>query len=625
MEHRPTLTLPDVALLARVSRPVVSMWRARPRVRGQWLPFPKAVATTGGVERFDRDEIVAWLEKTARGNNLEARQDAPALSIPEAVDGEAAVTLLCLHTMTGAELGELDTAGLHALAELADPMDRILLREVRALVADAGLLKYVDDLVEASYGASDALTRFESGRIQREAGDRGLSEEVIGLLRALCATARGYLGDDSIALVPPSDHRLASQLATGFAGFCVDSSDGSIRELRRRSVIWGFDLLNDARSTVRVVSVVGEPEAVALESLDELVVSLGPTDIGVVLGSAAVLCDQLIGDAEQRRSQTLRSGSLAMAIRLPRGLWKAAHRQSLGIWIVQGGRTDQSLRMADLTSETIDSADLASDVSAALALTDSRAYRYARRGDLAPVLAGGPVVPRGVRAIRLGSTGAMSHLDQIHTATLTTNESIPGYDVIAAPAPAQILLRQRSLGQLVEAGHLVMRRGSRIDVSRPDPAGTVRVLTADAAGEDLRLDPFDAVQRYPRATRTDPGDVIFVERPRPLARVDQEGGALVASPSRILRLRSGASIGPHALAAIINRMTHPGTDWETWSVPDFNATEAEALDAALAGAAEYLANLQRHIQATHDLTTSLIEGVASGAVTVDPITIKRAG
>jgi hypothetical protein len=602
------------------------MWRRRPVVRGRLLPFPEPVETIGGAERFDRDQVVAWLEQTGRGNNPEARQDAPALSIPDGIDTECVVALLCLHALTGAELAGLDSAELVGLAERVDPADRMLLRELRSVRAGDDVLEYVDDLVEASYGPSDALTRVESGRLERQAGERGLSDEVIGLLCTVGDAARAQLGGEAVALLPPSNHRLACRLAERFDGVLVDSSDDGSRGLRRRAVIGGFEIVDRADGTVRVVSVVGESEAEALESVDELVVSLGPADVGVVLGSASVLCDQLVGDAEQRRSQTLRSGNLAMAVRLPRGHWKAAHRQSLAILILQGGRSDQSLRMADLTSEkAIDLADLAADVSASLALTEGRAYRYARRGELAPVLAGGPVVPRGVRAVRLGSAGSTTDLDRIHAATLTTSEPVPGYDVTAGSAPGQIVLRQRSLAELVAAGHLAMKRGSRIDAAGHDPDGTVRVITADASAEELWLDPFDAVRLYPRATRTEPGDVVFLQQPRPIARVDLEGGALVASPSRVLRLQPGAFIGPHALAAIINLMAPPGTDWQTWSVPEFDAGEAKALDAALAGAAAHLAELQRHVQATNDLTTSLIRGVASGAVTIDPITIKRAG
>ena len=69
----PTLTLQDIADLARVRRPVVSMWRRRPMARGRFLPFPEPIGSAGGVEQFSRDDIVDWLERTGRGNNEETR------------------------------------------------------------------------------------------------------------------------------------------------------------------------------------------------------------------------------------------------------------------------------------------------------------------------------------------------------------------------------------------------------------------------------------------------------------------------------------------------------------------------------------------------------------------------
>lgn len=620
-----TLTLRDVADLARVSRPVVSMWRRRPQVRGRALPFPSPVTTAGGVLRFDRDEIVTWLEETGRGNNKEARQDAPALSVPDQVDIEDVVTLLCLHTLTGAELGDLSAAQLIELAERADPDDRSVLREVRALRGAPRLARYVDDLVEASYGVSDALLRLESSRLRRSAAERGPSTELVGLLRTVALACRAHLGDGPVALVPPADDRLGREMSDGFDGVLMQRHDGPARAQRRRAVVNGVELVDAARGAVRMLSVVGDTEADALEAADELVLSLGPTDVGMVLGAASVLCDPLVGDAEGRRSQTLRPGNLAIAVRLPRGLWKAAHRQSLALWVLDGGRSEQWLRMADLAANSIDPEDLASDVTAALQRTDGRAYRYARRGDLAPVLAGGPVVPRGVRAVRLGAADARTHLDRIHTATLTTSEPMPGYDVTVAPAPGQVILRRRSLGELVDAGQIVVKRGSRVSRTAADPRGTVRVMSGDSTMDDVRLDPLDAVSLYPRAVRTEPGDVVFAQRPRPIARVDAEGGALVASPSRLLRLRPTAALGPYALAALINQFATEGSEWQTWSVPELPPSESDALDAALSDATRHLAVLHRHVRAVQDLTTSLIEGVAAGAVTFDATITERAG
>nr|WP_318546780.1 hypothetical protein [Mycobacterium lepraemurium] len=88
-----TLTLQDVADLAKVRRPVVSMWRKRPIVRGVSIPFPEPVETVDGVARFARDEVVDWLTRTGRGNNREHSDDAPAVAVPDGVALEDVVTL----------------------------------------------------------------------------------------------------------------------------------------------------------------------------------------------------------------------------------------------------------------------------------------------------------------------------------------------------------------------------------------------------------------------------------------------------------------------------------------------------------------------------------------------------
>jgi hypothetical protein len=615
-----TLTMRDVAALAGVQRSVVSMWRRRQRVRGRHLPFPEPVGVAAGVEHFDRDDVVAWLEETGRGNNREARQDAPSLAIPDGIDLEDVVALVALHVLTGADLGALTAVELIELAEQADPDDRLLLREVRAVGAAAEpLLRYVDDLVDASYGAPDALTRVESGRLTRKAGERGLRADLCALVQAVAAAARVHLGGDGVALVPPTDHRLARHVAEGFAGILVGGDDEEARAHRRRAVIDGAEVLDASAVAVRVLSLVGRPHGEALEVLDDLAVSLGRREVGIVLGAAAVLCDPLVGDAERRRAQTLRTRMLALAVRLPRGLWKGAHRQSLALWVLDGARDAPDLDLADLDGESVDIDELASDVTAALSRSSSRAFRYARRADLAPVLAGGPVVPRGVRALRFGASDPGSHVDRIHAATLTTSEPVGGYDVAVAPSPGRIVLRRRSLAELVAAGQLVVKSGRRVRQEHGDPNGTVPVLSADGSTDGLRLDPFDARGLYPRAAWTEPGDVIVLDRPRPMARVDVHGGALVASPSRILRLLPGAPLGPHALAALVTELAAEGSEWRTWSVPELSAHQAATLDSALAAAAEHLAELRRRERATRDLVTTLIDGVAAGAVTLLPL------
>lgn len=614
MADQSLLTLQDVAALAKVSRPVVSMWRRRPRVGGRLLPFPAPVRSVGGIEQFDRREVTDWLEETGRGNNPEAALDAVALTPPDGASLDDVITLLCLYAMSGVEPGSLGHEALIDVAERVDPDDDLLLSEVKALGHRPELSRYVDELIEASYGPSDAYERVMSGRLVRSTGERGLSDQLLDLIVAVAAAANQHLGG-SASLVPPADYRLTRHLRRAFDALTLGEVD-NVREHRRRAVINGVELSTMSQATVQVVSLVGSDEDDALQSLDDLGLGLGATDVGIVLGSASLLCDRIAGPAESLRDGTLRQNNLVMALRLPRGLWKAAHRQSLGIWILQGGRDQQHFWAGDLGAESIDLEDLASDVVGALEDTGRRAYRYVRRTDLAPVLTGQAVVPRGIQPVRHAATRTSNAVDRIYAASLTTSEPVPGYDVDVAPAETTLSMPQRSLGELAATGQILVKRGSRINREHSDPTGSVRVMSADGATDDLRLDPLDAERHYPRAKRTEAGDVIILHSPRPLARVDTLGGALVAAPSKIIRLTRSLALGPHALAAVINELAPDGSEWQEWNVPVLLQQEAAALDAALASAAAHQELLRSHIEAMKDLTRNLIQGVAAGAVTI---------
>jgi hypothetical protein len=92
----------------------------------------------------------------------------------------------------------------------------------------------------------------------------------------------------------------------------------------------------------------------------------------------------------------------------------------------------------------------------------------------------------------------------------------------------------------------------------------------------------------------------------------------VASPSRILRLHPNAGLGPHTVAAIINRLPNEATEWQAWSVPVLDPAAAEHLEDALTAAANYEAAVSRRLDAVRDLIESMIDGVAAGAVTLKP-------
>jgi hypothetical protein len=620
------LTLQDIADLARVRRPVVSMWRNRPRVRGQHVPFPDPVEVSGGMERFRREDIVAWLERTGRGNNTEANLDAPALSVPDDVALDELVTWLCLAALTGEELAETTAENRIILARRVDSNDRVLLREVEASVPAVCTLRFIDDLVEASYGPREALDRLEQGRAARALGTRDLTSDAVDLLHAVVDACALHLDPEGVPLVhvgPASSVTLA--LADTFTHLVVPGDTPELRDIRRRAAIREIETVDDAAvPSVRLLSAIGRPTDEVLDLVDNLVLDLGEGELAVVIGPAGVLCDELQGEQERHRAQTLRSESLVVALRLPRGMWREAHRQALGLCVcATGGFTARPL-VADLAAFTRDElylGDLASDVTGALAAARGRAFRYLRPHDLAPILsARAVVVPRGVRAVQIATTEIERHLAGINAATLVTGDPIRPFDVLAERTPGTMLLRRRSLGELKDLGHVRMHRGSRIKPDHYSPAGSVMVLSATDPHGTGRLDPFDAARLYPRAVRTDPGDVVFAERPRPTARVDDHGGSLVASPSRILRIGSQAGIGPHAVAAIINRLPNDPTEWQTWNVPILDTSEVERLEEALLAAANHDTTLRRHLNATRDLVTAMIDGVATGAVTLTPRT-----
>jgi hypothetical protein len=606
------LTLQDVADLAKVRRPVVSMWRKRPTVRGVWMPFPEPAAVVAGVAQYSRVDVVDWLERTGRGNNVDFSDDAPALAVPDGAVLEDVVTLLCWHVLTGEELSGTTLEQRVTLAAERDPDDTFLLREVRALRPSTAVLEYVDDLVEASFGASDALSRVETGRLKRTLAARDLTPEAVELLRTVTQACVGHLDQDGAAL-RTDGMPLTLEVASGSDLYIV----GDDRSIRRRAAIRGIPVGTDARPSVSVSSVVGLDLMDALDCVDEVVVGLDMGDIAVVLGAAAALCDDLAGMLQQRRAQTLRVGNLVVAVRLPRGMWREAHRQSLAAWVCLGGAEAQRPWVADLgAADDVDPADLAADVAGALAQTDDRAFRYARRTELAGVIAAGSLVPRGVRAPTLRSADSATYLDRVHGATLTTTTPLEPLDVLVATSPGRFRMRYRSLGELREQRHVIVKRGSRIDPDDATVDGTVVVLPAEVVGA-MRLDPFDASRRYPRAARTEPGDVVFVEKPLPRAWVDVTGGALVASPAKIIRLRKTAEFGPRVLAAVINEMCSAGAEWPTWSLPVIARDEADRLEAVLVDADRYEREARRRTDAARDLKKALIEGVAAGALTLD--------
>lgn len=605
-----TLTLQDVADLANVQRPVVSMWRNRPRVRGEVVPFPQAVSRTGGTERFNPVEVVDYLRRTGRGNNDDLEYDVAAIAVPDDIELEDLVVLLAWRALTGVELAGTTATERSNLAEEFDPDDSCVQTEIKTMRPPATTLQYVDELVEASFGLPDALARIERGRIQRELARRELTSDAVRLLARVVAECAVFLGSEDVML--RADGSAVSLAVASECGMAVNTKN---RAVLRRAIIAGTATGRSRGPAIAFVSAVGLDAGEALDRADVMVLGLEPGRIGVFVGPASALTDSLAGDLQQRRADVLRVGNVVAAARLPRGLWREAHRQNLALWVCRGGADEHRPCVTDLGAVSeLNLGDLAADIAAGLAQTDARAFRYARRIDRAGVLAGGPLVPRGARAVTLSSAARGSHVERVHAITLTTTSPLQPVDVLVEPSPGRLRLRHRSLGELRQEGKLILKRGNRIDRTHATPVGTVRILPAD---DEAAMDPVDAEQFYPHATRTEPGDVIFVDKPQPRAWVDNVGGAMVATPARILRLGRTAEFGPRVLAAVINETATPGSEWPTWTVPEMSADEASRLETTLGEIDHYEFEVQRRIDAAQDLKKALIDGVAAGALTLD--------
>ncbi|QTI69618.1 hypothetical protein [Gordonia polyisoprenivorans] len=423
-----------------------------------------------------------------------------------------------------------------------------------------------------------------------------------------------HVGDD-VAIVPAGAPDLALAVADVGGRLVVDGQVGDPRSLRRRAIIAEVETDTAPRGpAVSVTSLLGAEIADVLEAVDGVLLELNDGDVGVIVASAAALTDHLAGDLQRRRSETLKISNTVAALRLPRGIWREAHRQSQAMWICKGGAGVDRLQVADLnTLDPTELGDLASDIAAALDHDVRRAFRFTRPREMLRIRTSGTVVPQGTQAQRLHPRRAASHADRVHEATLQTSEPAPTVDILISPSAGRFRTQQFSIDELIEQKLVKVMSGNRIGPEDADPEGTVAVLP----DRPFRLDPFDAAQRYRRARRTEPGDIVFVEKPTPRAVIDAAGGSLVATPAKILRINRNAPFGPHTIAAIINTRCAPGSGWRKWCVPELAADEAARLEAALAEVTGYQRAVEQKAAAATDLIGALIDGIAEGEISLD--------
>ncbi len=630
------MTMRDIAGLAQVQRPVVTMWRRRTRASSH--PFPAARQRRGDQELFLREDVVAWLEATGRGNNPDVRADAAAHGVLGGEgrrEAEALSALLVLRHLTGSSLGTMTADDLLDTADGHDPDDRCLFRELQRARDLTGLAAAADELVEAAWGEAAAHRRLVDGQLRAPGSNvalTALAEPTRRFLLGLFGPLTRELGRPSV--MDPTG--CAVDVVAEFAGelespvLLMDGdtpehrltrrqlllADRSYRVVERGSGDWS---ISGSVAHLAVLPAPADPAASAvdqLDLLDEIALQLDAQQLVLCLAPASTLVDPVDGPALTRRDQLLRGGYVRAIVRLPAGFRPAQAREHSALWLLGSPdatpTAERRTMVADLGAATMRACEgLADDLVAAWQGVDG-----ARRRSWAHLY---PVLPRDLvsasstlvppRPARAGSASRSGADWAVELRAADKAGRLAGYrlEVIQGP-PEEV-----SLAQAVERGWVRVLPGRRVDLAGL-PAGTVPVLDGTPSGALRRT-----VDRLGLATRTDgdltePGDIVFAVRPAPSASIDLNGGSLVVAPARVLRVRPGAPLVARAVAARINRASE--RNWRAWTVATIPDPDRAVLGEALTDLAEHRARLEAELAALDTLTADLTTAVESRQLSI---------
>lgn len=657
-----TLSMPDIADLARVQRSVVSMWRKRHATGA--APFPEPVNPGEKSPRFRAAEVADWIERRGQGKNPDFRADsAIAAALTDGGDPartlEVLTALLALAPYAPAPLAELEPDDVLDLADEVDPHDAFAYREVSGLGDQLpAAARHAAAVATAAYHPASAIERLLA--LRHRTGDPRLTGTV---LRApvlnLVAEIFAALVPDDEALAVTDPRPGCGDLLTAVLGRTervepvvahVPAGDGVLRLARRRLAAheWPARTVADDVDAhlVTQVPALDEPDldpAEVLRRVDHAVLGLPLGRVAIVVGPAAALVDELRDpEAETVRDDLLRSGRLRSVVLLPAGLVVARPRQKMALWVLgtvlpgaSFGR--KHLVVADLSEhapvgDAFDPGvvqDLLTDIVAAQG-TDRDAgghhFRFARFLDSGSVVARRQsllgVARASVDLVHRDPAGVEQHLHEL-MAHLTEPAPVSAFPAVRGVASGDPGGRYTIEG-LVGRGSLHRRPGTRLrvdDVVHGPTEGTVPVVgTAEVLGTSAwgvrRIDRLGFFSRYSSGRLSEPGDIVYVSSPRPAAVVDAEGFSVVEAPARVFRVpdRGRGRVVPEVVAADINAVGPDARDPGAWTVRLVPPGQGEALTRTLAVLRTEERALQRRLALLSDLREGLMDGVAAGVV-----------
>ena len=627
------ISLADVARLAKVQRPVVSMWRSRGAATHS--PFPEPRERAGAQARFDAEQVVAWLELTGKGNNRDVRADLAVLvsladlsSLSGDVVFAGLTALLALKAVTGEQLGGLDPEKLLDLADEADPDNSFLLREGTPLGVDRSrLAAHGDALCDAAFSPAGAFERLMSDRSRQHLpGDAAsLHDQARGLVAQVIRALAVEAGVRPALLVDPTTG--GSDLLVTAARLYDDESAPSAmtsdqdtpacRLARRRlrvhdihrtdlhfNEVRAFEL-SDPAVLMAHLPTPGSPSMSSeemLSAIDNIAVQMDDDQRAVIIAPAALLTDRLPDQTcAQLRDRVLRLGRVRAVVRLPKGLVTARPRQQLAMWVLGPSYADVAaderwMMLADLANvplatDVVD--DLVTDLVASMgdeAMVRAHAFRFTRLVQTRVVLASrGNLVEVAPRVERAHSGSAADLAVRIATLKdqLVHAPAVGQFDFEIAPSPDLDNLttaRHITVGAALAAGSLHVVAGNRLDPADTHATSGAPVigpaeLTGPSPSGERHVDRLTLAASYDASRYTEPGDVVFCTSPRVAAMVDDRGGSVVISPARVLRVDRDKPHGllPQVLAADINGVAAQAKQWRLWRLRRVPANQGRCL------------------------------------------------
>lgn len=667
LEHTGLISLTGIARLARVKRPVVSMWRTRSRDSD--APFPEPAALDGSRELFNVHNVAAWLVRTGRGNNPDAQQDAAGAALVDRLADidvptrDALAALIALSAIVDERITTLGADEIIDRADDADPDDDAILTEIEA-AADSleALAETASDLVDTAYSHSAALAEIEGkghGAGSFRSGS-GLTQAGESLLLDLAHDIiHGVPSVDVEAPVIADVTGSATGFAAAFAAALPESFSPVVavppeeraeaRRIVRQLLVNGIGLADvtpdvrtvgeSARPTIRVVTLDDDSNtAASLSRLSERLAELDSSERALVYGPSRVLTDAGVSsDVDRWRAEQIRSGQLRAIVKLPRGLIAARPRQALAIWVLAPSPasvplSDRWTLIADASDRELDAvttSGIIDDVVAALGEYDTlRAHAFS---------VGRPVRTSALAAAPgslVASQGAVTHAPEMIERASTReipariDEVLASLDEFGAEFSERVeatslapSLRTSDVASLLSERHLRYAAGTRLAEAELRADSGYRVITPDAVRQGSVantpfVDRFAFSAEHPNAQLTEPGDVIFVTGSSPAAIVDDDGANVVAYPARVLRINANDPAGLVAslVAADIRRQS--SSEWKTWTLRRIVGGQRHALHDTLESIEREQRALQAKLDALHSLSELVADGVAAGRITL---------